>query len=257
MSTVTDRLDQNLITLAKQRYETQQKLSVPGYVVTLPSRGIIYPKSSPLHQGSVEMRHMTAYEEDILTNESYQAQNIMLEKLIESLIQTPGINVGDLHNRDFEKLVIAARAYGYGPIYPVNVIDPKTGNVLQRNIDLTKIPDKEFNLTADENSEFDYITSNNDTLKFKYLSINELKKLDSQHMIFGVVTNSIQSINGNRDRNAIEKYVKYDLIASESKKFRQHMISNIFGVNFELEFEGEDGGAFTSTFQLNTDVFWT
>jgi len=257
MSTVTDRMDQNLITLAKQRYETQQKLAVPGYTVKLPSKGIIYPAASPLKAGTVELRHMTAYEEDILTNESYQDNGIVLEKLIESLLQTPGVTPNDFHPKDFEKLVIAARIYGYGPLYPVTIINPKSGQLLEREIDLTDIADKEFILEADENGEFEYIVNEKNVIKFKYLSKTELNQIDPEHRISGIVQKSICAINGNRDLNFIENYVKYELIARDSKKFREYMATNIFGMNFELQFEGESGDTFTSTFQLDSGVFWS
>ncbi len=72
MSIVTDQLsNQNIIALAKKNYEKQQRAKIPGYTATLPSFGLIYPKSSPLRSGVVEMRHMTSYDEDLLANDSY------------------------------------------------------------------------------------------------------------------------------------------------------------------------------------------
>ena len=72
MATHTDRYNnENLINVAKQKYETSQRSTLPTEIVYLPSKGIIYPKTSPLREGKIEMRYMTAYDEDILTNQSY------------------------------------------------------------------------------------------------------------------------------------------------------------------------------------------
>ena len=72
MAKVTDRYDnKNLINLAKQQYTEKQTSKIPSELIKLPSSGVIYPMDSPLRQGLVEMRHMTAFDEDILTNFSY------------------------------------------------------------------------------------------------------------------------------------------------------------------------------------------
>ena len=49
--------------------EKQNKF--PSEIVELPSKGLLYPKDSPLSSGKVEMKYMTAKEEDILTNQNY------------------------------------------------------------------------------------------------------------------------------------------------------------------------------------------
>ena len=96
MAKHTDRYDNdNLINLAKQKYETSQRSTLPTEIVYLPSKGKIYPKSSPLSEGKLEMRYMTAYDEDILTNTSYLEDGITLDKLLEALIIT-NVNVNDI-----------------------------------------------------------------------------------------------------------------------------------------------------------------
>ncbi len=93
---VTDRLsDKNLIELAKQQYENKQRSTVPSVLVPLPSKGQVYPESSALRKGHVEMRYMTAYDEDILTNSTYIKQGVVLDKLVKSLVLDP-IDIDDL-----------------------------------------------------------------------------------------------------------------------------------------------------------------
>ena len=56
---------------ARKHYETEQQSKLPSMIVPLASGGKIYPKDHPLANGKIEMRYMTAYDEDILTNVSY------------------------------------------------------------------------------------------------------------------------------------------------------------------------------------------
>lgn len=255
---MTDRLDNsNIVNLVKQQYENKQRLRIPPVIVKLPSLGKIYPESSPLRDGAVEMRHMTAYDEDILSNSTYIATGVVFDKLLESLIVTPGVNVDDISMTDREGLIIAARIHGYGSKYPVSVRDPKTNKELERDIDLSKLNFKPFNLTSDANGEFDYtVTLNDDKIKFKFITGDISKKLDPTRAISILLENTIMEVNGNRDKNYIAEYIKYELPAVASKAFRQYMADNMPGLDFIVEFEGEDGSAFKTGFQLGPDLFW-
>ena len=68
---------------------TENKQQFPTEEVTLPSKGLLYPKDSLLRSGKIEMKYMTAKEEDILTNQNYINNGTVIDKLIKSLIVTP------------------------------------------------------------------------------------------------------------------------------------------------------------------------
>ncbi len=68
----------------------------PTEEIDLPSKGKVYPKENPLSSGKVEMKYMTAKQEDILTNQSYIQKGIVLDKLLKSLIINSKINIDDL-----------------------------------------------------------------------------------------------------------------------------------------------------------------
>jgi hypothetical protein len=258
MSKMTDRLDNsNLVNLVRQNYEAKQKLRIPPVLVKLPSNGLIYPESSPLRSGTIEMRHMTAYDEDILTNSTYINAGIVLDKLLESVIVTPGVDVDDISSTDKDGLIIAARIHGYGKDYPVIVKDPKTNKELQRNVDLSKINFKPFNLIADENGEFEYkITLTDDTIKFRFITGKLSKKIDPERAISNLMENTIMEINGNRDKNYISDFVKYEMTAGAGREFRKYLTDNMPGLDFKMQFEGEDGSTFETGFQVGADLFW-
>ena len=62
------------------------EFNMPTEVVELPSKGIVYPEDNPLSSGKVEIKYMTAKEEDILTNQSYIEKGIVVDKVLKSVI---------------------------------------------------------------------------------------------------------------------------------------------------------------------------
>ena len=113
----------------------------PSEVIDLPSEGKLYPEGSPLREGKIEVKYMTAKEEDILSNSSYIKQGIVLDKLFKSLIVTK-INYDDLLIGDKNAIMVAARILGYGKEYEFTYdgIEQKTDlSVLEPNsVDLKK-----------------------------------------------------------------------------------------------------------------------
>ena len=91
----------------------------PTEEVTLPSKGLLYSKDSPLSTGVLEMKYMTAREEDILTNQNLIENGTVIDKLLQSLIVTP-IDYNDLLLGDKNAVLIAARILGYGKDYTFN-----------------------------------------------------------------------------------------------------------------------------------------
>ena len=62
------------------------EFKLPTEVVELPSKGLLYSKESSISEGKVEIKYMTAKEEDILTNQSFIKQGVVLDKLFKSMI---------------------------------------------------------------------------------------------------------------------------------------------------------------------------
>lgn len=120
--------------------------------VELASIGLpLYPNNPALSSGKVEMRYMTAREEDIITSQSYLKQGIAIEKLLESLIVTP-IKIDDLLLGDFYGLMIAARVLGYGKDYSFDLTCPQCGHEHNKTEDLTLLKDRQIDASLfDEN----------------------------------------------------------------------------------------------------------
>lgn len=251
MSTHTSKVDPNIIELAKQRYESAQRSKLPSIIVSLASGGKIYPASSPLRSGQIEMRYMTAYDEDILTNASYIKNGVVFDKLLESLIVTEGVDVQEISTFDKNGLIIYARILSYGAEYPVQVKDPNTGSLLDRVIDLKTIGFKSFTLKSDENGEFDY-DFHGIKIKFVYNTKIDLLNASVSQMLISI----IKQVDQSRSASDIEHFIRYEFLAKDSRDFRLFFLENAPGLDLNYEFEGENGGTFTTGFQLGSDLFW-
>jgi len=256
MSKVTDRLDnKQLVELAKKQYEQSKQINkFPANIVKFPSAGKVYPESSPLRKGEIEMRHMTAYDEDILTNSTYISNGVIFDKLLESLIITPGVNVDDLIYTDKESLIVSARILGYGNDYII-VVQDKNDKPIKATIDLTKLNFKPFDLTSDENGCFTYQTQNAQEIKYRLLSESEVIAIDSEKQVSDYLNKSIYSVNGDTNKKTIQDFIKYELIAMESRKLRLAINENIPGIDSNTQAIGEDGGTYSAVFQFSADLF--
>ena len=148
-------------------------------------------------------------------------------------------------------LIVYSRILSYGSEYPVSIIDPKTKTVLERTVDLSKLAQKPFDLVPDKNGEFEYIVNDDITLKFAYNS-----KIEENATVSQILKRIIRQVGTTRSESDIEHFIRYEFLASDAKEFRTFYIKNAPGINYEYDFEGEDGGTFKSRFQIGADIFW-
>ena len=135
------------------------EFKLPTEEIELPSKGLLYPKDNPLSSGKIEMKYMTAKEEDILTNQNYIKQGVVIDKLLRSLVISK-INYNDLLVGDKNALMVAARILSYGKDYDFEY------DVVEQNVDLSTIEPKELDESLYEpgNNEFSF------TLPHNYIS---------------------------------------------------------------------------------------
>ena len=200
-------------------------------MVDLPSKGLLYPEGNPLAEGKVEMKYMTAKEEDILTNQAYIKQGIVLDKLLQSLIVTK-INYDDLIVGDKNALMVASRVLGYGKDYDF-VYDDES-----YVIDLSTIENKVFDesLIKKGINEFSYTLPNSGNLvTFKILTAGDDKKIDAELAGLKKINKDsspelttrlkyiITSVNGDREAKTIREFVDNHLLARDSRLLREYI----------------------------------
>lgn len=112
---------------------------VPTEFVELPSQGRFYPQGHPLHgQDSIEIRQMTAKEEDMLTSRTLLKKGVALDRVISSLIVNKAIDPDSLLVGDRNAIIISTRVSGYGNMYETKVTCPSCGTTQEYSFDLNQ-----------------------------------------------------------------------------------------------------------------------
>ena len=255
---------------------TESGTKFPTEIIELPSRGLIYPDDSALSTGKVEMKYMTAKEEDILTTQSYIKQGVVLDKLFRSLIVGNGegrsVNYNELLVGDKNAVMIAARVLGYGKDYSVKVTTP-SGEQQEETIDLTKFKDREIDesLYTKGINNFEFkLPASKRTVTFKVMShkdnagvdaeLKAVKKIKDGYGSKELTTrliHALTSIDGDEDRGKLRGFVKNELLAIDSRALREYMKSVSPDVDLNIEIiDRETGEPFEITLPITTNFFW-
>jgi hypothetical protein len=269
--------DAQLKELAIQQMQRQEvkNSGFPTEMISLPSQGKVYPETSPLSSGKIEMKYMTAREEDILTSQNLIRQGIVLEKLMQSMIVSP-INYNDLVIGDKNAIMVAARILGYGKDYSASVDCPKCEASNPIEIDLTQLPEKSipedakmispgvFEFTLPQSKRvihFKLINTGLDKQITRDLEATKKANKSSTAIDRELTTrlkNIIVSVDGESDKKFISNFVDNELFAMDSRAFRTYMKEvapdTTFAVNFicsECDHEEEAYG-----FSIDTNFFW-
>lgn len=240
--------------------DNQVTQKFPTEIVDLPSKGLLYPEDSPLRAGKIEMKYMTAREEDILTNSNYIQQGIVLDKLLESLIVTK-INFKDLLVGDKNAILIASRILGYGQDYEFEL----NGRTYQ--VDLTTLTDKELpeDVNYSNGNEFNFtLPASKDEITFKLLShgdelaieqeLKGLKKINpnASPELSTRLKYIITSVNGDREKKTIREFVENELLARDSRALRQEIKRISPDINLTIQGDGGEDIAIP----INLNFFW-
>jgi len=234
----------------------------PTEEVELPSKGLLYPKDHPLSSGKVEIKYMTAKEEDILTNQSYIKKGIVLDKLLQSLIVDKKIQYDDIIVGDKNALLIAARILGYGSTYEFEY------NGEKQSVDLSTLENVEFNedLIKKGVNEFDYeLPKIKANISFKILNgkdertiereLQGLKKInkDANPEMSTRLKYIITAIEGNPDKKSIREFVDNYLLAQDSRALRNYI--KLVQPDVDLTFfpDGSDNDAILP---IGLNFFW-
>lgn len=226
--------------LSEHKQTEVKKSKFPTEIVPLPSRGLIYHEGSALSSGVIEMKYMTAKEEDILTSQNLIKQGVVLDKLFESLIVTP-IDYNDLYVGDKNAIMVAARILGYGKDYEVEIEDPFSPGTKQKvTIDLTQIEHKEVDYSLFENrkNEFDFELPNSKrVVTFRLMTHrlekeiqSEIKSMNKTLVRTGIdkelttrLKHIITAVDGEAGRATINNFVDNELFAADSRALRQYI----------------------------------
>jgi len=230
--------------------QQETKFKFPTELVELPSKGLLYPKDHPLSSGKVELKYMTAKEEDILTNQNYLKDGTVIDKLLQSLIVTK-FNYDDLLVGDKNSILVAARILGYGKDYTFNY------NNEQITVDLSELSSNE--LTSDQildpgsNSFMFELPHSGNTIHFKLLTGKDEKAIDAEVKGMKRLNKNVSpemstrlkyqiiGINGDFEAKAVREFVDNHMLARDSSAFRAHYKSINPDIRMVFVYEGSNG----------------
>ena len=233
-----------------------EKFTLPTETVELPSLGKVYSLENPLSSGKIEMKYMTAREEDILTNINLLKQGIAIEKMLQSLIKSP-IDYDDLLLGDRNGLLIAARILAYGSQYSFEYNDVESEIKEQITIDL-----------QDKNEFSAELPASKNVITFKLLTVGDEKKIDQEIKGFKKATNlqagelttrlkhQITSVNGNYDQKTVRDFVDNYLLARDSSFLRSYIGDITPDIDLSVNFTLSSGREVTESLPLTTEFFF-
>jgi hypothetical protein len=240
------------------------EFKIPTETVTLPSKGLLYPKDSPLSKGEIEMKYMTAKEEDILTNANYISNGTVIDKLLQSMIITK-IDYNELLSGDKDAILIAARVLGYGKDYNVYYSNK------EYTVDLTQLKEKnvDYLLFKDNNNEFSFeLPKTGNLITFKLLTHGDDQKIDAEVKglqkvnptttteITTRLKHMITSVNGDRDIKTIRSFVDNALLAPDARALRKFYSSIAPGIDMKFMPNDENYTGEGIEFTPSLNFFW-
>lgn len=222
--------------------------SIPVESIPLPSSGKIYPANSPLHnKETVQIKAMTAQEEDILMSRALIKDGSVLTHLMSSCLIDKSISPRDMLNGDRLSVLVAIRITGYGPSYKVDCTCTACGTSQSAEFDLSNLEIKRLEISpiAPGVNQFDYVLPvSKKRVGFKFLTgrdeeeretiMERRRKSMPDMLVDNVVTSkmefSILSIDGISDKNKVNAFIRA-MPAHDSRMFRKYISDNEPGID--------------------------
>lgn len=233
---IEQQVTRGLGTQQSQPSNTKKTYDFPTEVISLPSKGLGYPESSPLSKGEITIKLMTAKEEDILASPNLIKKGTVLDKLLEAIVVEDGVKADDLLMGDKNAILISSRVLAYGPEYNVKVTDPITGDDVDYTIDMSNVKIKEVDYSLlNRDNRYEFVTENGTKLQFQLLTHGVEKKIDADLEAISKFNKDnpseittrlryiITSVNGNSDLGYITNFIKNQFLAKDSRVFRNHI----------------------------------
>ena len=242
-----------------------EAMKFPTEMVDLPSKGLLYPSTHPLSSGKIEMKYMTAKEEDILTNQSFIAKGIVLDKLLEALIIDKTIKLDDLLVGDKNAILIASRVLGYGKDYDISY-DGETHTVDLSKLENRKIDEKLFKGGV---NEFEFILPTTNTkITFQLLTGILEKKIDAELKGLKKINKNaspevstrlkhiILSVDGETTPKNIREFVDNYFLAKDARALREYIVKIQPDIELLTEIENDSGEMISIDIPISLNFFF-
>ena len=243
-----------------------KKYDFPTEVITLPSEGKCYPEDHPLSSGELEIKYMTAKEEEILASQNLISKGVVLDKLFESIIADKKINIDDIIIGDKNAIVLATRILGYGPEYKIQVPS------IEGQTDLSKVQTKDVDLDKlNRENIYEWVTPvGKNVIKWRMLTHGDEKMIDTDVRAMNRLNKDgasaelttryrymIKSVDGKEDTKSIVDFVNNKFLARDTRAFRTHIKELQPDMKMEFEYDNPNTGEKEMTpIPMGVGFFW-
>ena len=237
----------------------------PTEMVDLPSKGYFYFDGHPLSSGKVEIKYMTAKEEDILTSQNLIQQGTVIDKLLESLIVDKSVKLDDLLIGDKNAIMVAARILGYGKEYEF------TYDGEEKSVDLSELePVKlDFSKFTRGKNEFEFeLPTSKRTITFQLLTGSDEKKIDAEVKAREKISKTqtselttrlkhmILSVDGNVEKSYINNFVDNEFLSRDSLAFRKYLSEITPDMDMTAKIVDSNGKETEVVIPITVRFFW-
>lgn len=247
------------------------EMRYPTEIISLPSKGTLYPKGHPLREngGQLEIKYMTAKEEDILTSTNLVSNGTVFHKFLESIVVQQGMKYTDLVTEDVNAVYIASRVLAYGKMYPVNFICPKCTFEQEFHADLTAFEMPDDLCEVDDNGWYSFETDTGTKISIGALTLGEEIDIErkvsefenaKEEVVIPRITlwlkRIVKSINGETDPVKLSGMID-NLIVRDTTRIKKEFKALNASVDRTVEFqclqcrEKTEGGL-----PIGLDFFW-
>ena len=237
----------------------------PTEVVDLPSKGHFYVDGHPLSSGKVEVKYMTAKEEDILTSQNLIQQGTVIDVLLQSLIVDKSIKSNELLIGDKNAVLIASRILAYGKEYEVEIAGQRV------EVDLTQLSDNKLDesLVVDGKNEFEFeLPATKRKLTFKLLTSGDEKEIEKEiegyrkvgdgigYDLTTRLKSQIISVDGDDKKTTINNFVDNEFLSRDSIAFREYLNKISPDVDMTSTYIDSDGIEKEFTVPMTVTFLW-
>jgi len=238
----------------KQQSDVPQKKETkyPSEVIPLATKGWFYPEGHPLCSGQIEIKQMTAREEDLLANQELIKKGKVLDKLMEALIVDKSVRIEDILIPDKNAIFIAIRRLAYGDEYNVSINCPSCDKNNKVNINLSQLEYRKFDFDSypkGKNSFTFKLPNSGIVVTYKLMNQIDEQAIDAELVQIKKFSKEntaelttrlkyvITSLDGNPDKPSIRKFIEDTLTARDSAALRKHMRDNNPDVDMSFDFK--------------------
>lgn len=268
--------DEGSSAVAASAANTQFNWALPTEFVELPSKGKFYPPGHPLHNAeTIEIKYMTAKEEDILTDRALLKKGIAVDRMLENIIVDKRIKLDDLLIGDKNAILVTARITGYGPEYETRVTCPACYETAEHSFNLEEIGHYDFEASFEE-EQVEFTSANTFRVELPMSKVvvecrmlngkdeniiakNTMRK-DRTNKASNTLTTQlalmIVSVNGNTDK--VNKLQFINAMPAKDSRHLRNLLSKVSpNVDMTVDFICDNCGTETALeVPLTSDFLW-